>query len=87
MLQLSTKKISLKSDTKRGKYGRFSRLVLFFACLLPWLNGLLSWVLMDTSYSLSTTNKYWSQGAIHLMVRLASTGKEFDAKNSLRVEY
>ena len=27
MLQLSTKKISLKSDTERGKYARFSRLV------------------------------------------------------------
>ena len=32
MLQLSTKKISLKSDTERGKYARFSRLVPFFAC-------------------------------------------------------
>ena len=31
MLQLSTKKISLKSDTERGKYARFSRLVPFFA--------------------------------------------------------
>ena len=26
------KKISLKSDTERGKYARFSRLVPFFAC-------------------------------------------------------
>jgi hypothetical protein len=32
MLQLSTKKISLKSDTERGKYARFSRLVPFFVC-------------------------------------------------------
>ena len=27
-----SKKISLKSDTERGKYARFSRLVPFFAC-------------------------------------------------------
>ena len=32
MLQLSTKKISLKSDTERRKYARFSGLVPFFAC-------------------------------------------------------
>ena len=32
VLQLSTKKISLKLDTERGKYARFSRLVPFFAC-------------------------------------------------------
>ena len=32
MLQLSTKKFSLKSDTERGQYARFSRLVPFFAC-------------------------------------------------------
>ena len=51
------KKISLKSDTERGKYARFSRLVPFFACLLPWLNGLLSQVLTGTSYSSSTTPK------------------------------
>ena len=87
MLQLSNKNISLKSDTERGKYTLFSRLVPFFVCKLPWLNGLLSRVLIDTSYSSSTTNKCWSQGAIHLMVCLASTGKEFDAENSLRVEY
>ena len=30
MLQLSSKKISLKSDTERRKYARFSGLVLFF---------------------------------------------------------
>ena len=30
---------------------------------------------------------YRSQDAIHLMVCLASTGKEFDGENSLRVEY
>ena len=87
MLQLSTKNISLKSDTERGKYARFSRLVPFFACQLPRLNGLLIQVLMGTSYSSSTTNKCRSKGAIHLMVCLASTGKEFDAENSLRVEY
>ena len=87
MLQFSTEKISLKSDTERGKYARFSRLDPFFACELPWLNGLLSQVLMDTSYSSSTTKKCWSQGTIHLMVFLASTVKEFDAENSLRVEY
>ena len=44
MLQLSTKNISWKSETARGKYARFSRLVPFFACKLPRLNGLLSWV-------------------------------------------
>ena len=32
MLQLSTKKISLKSDTERRKYARFSGPVPFFAC-------------------------------------------------------
>ena len=32
MLQLSTKKISLKSDTERRKYARLSGLVPFFAC-------------------------------------------------------
>ena len=32
MLQLSTKKISLKSDTERRKYARFSGLVPFSAC-------------------------------------------------------
>jgi hypothetical protein len=32
MLQLSTKKFSLKSNTKRGKYALFSRLVPFFVC-------------------------------------------------------
>ena len=42
MLQFSTKKISLKSDTERRKYARFSGLVPFFACLLPRLSGLLS---------------------------------------------
>jgi len=57
MLQLSTKKISLKSDIKRGKYARFSRLVPFYACLFPRLNGLLSWVLTGTYYSSTTTNK------------------------------
>ena len=57
MLQLSTKKISLKSDTEHGKYARFSRLVPFFACLFPRLNGLLSRVLTGTSYSSSTTHK------------------------------
>ena len=46
MLQLSTKKMSSKSDIERGKYARFSILVPFFACLLPRLNGLLSQVLM-----------------------------------------
>src|SRR6185436_10364289 len=51
------KKISLKSDTERGKYARFSRLVPFFACYLPRLNGLLSQMLTGTSYSSSTTNK------------------------------
>ena len=45
MLQLSTKKISLKSFIERGKYARFSRLVPFFAYYLPRLNGLLSQVL------------------------------------------
>ena len=39
MLHLSTKKNSLKSDTERGKYTRFSRLFPFFACLLPRLNA------------------------------------------------
>ena len=87
MFQLSTKKISLKSDTERGKYARFSILDPFFACELPWLNGLLSQVLMGTSYSSPSTNKCTSYGAIHLMVCLGSTGKEFDAENSLRVEY
>ena len=87
MLQLSTKKNSLKSDTERGKYARFSGLIPFFACSLPRLNGLLSQELMGTSYPLSTTNKCMSYGAINLMVCLASTGKEFDAENSLRVEY
>ena len=87
MFQLSTKKISLKSDTERGKYARFSRLDPFFACELPWLNGLLRRVLTGTSYSSYTTNKCRSYGAIHLMVCLASTGKEFDAEHSLRVEY
>ena len=87
MLQLSTKKISLKSDTERRKYARFSGLVPFFACKLPRLSGLLSCMLTDTSYYSSTTNECWSQGAIHLIVCLASTGKEFDAENSLRVEY
>ena len=57
MLQLSTKKISLKSDTEHRKYARFSGLVLFFACLLPQLSGLLSRMLMGTSYSASTTDK------------------------------
>ena len=33
MLQLSTKKISLKSDTERRKYARFSGLVPFFDCI------------------------------------------------------
>ena len=33
MLEVSTKKISLKSDTERGKYARFSRLVPFFRVL------------------------------------------------------
>ena len=87
MLQLSTKNISLKSDIECGKYARFSRLVPFFACLLPGLNGLLRLILTDTSYSSSTTNKCWIQGANHIMVCLASIGKEFDAENSLRVEY
>ena len=32
MLQFSNKKFSLKSDTERRKYARFSGLVLFFAC-------------------------------------------------------
>ena len=32
MLQLSTKKISLKSDTERRKYARFRGLVPFFTC-------------------------------------------------------
>ena len=86
MLQLSTKKISLKSDTERRKYARFSGLVPFFACQLPRLSGLLSRMLTGTSYSSSTTNKCWSQCAIDHMVCLASTGKEFDAENSLRVE-
>ena len=57
MLQLSTKKISLKSDTEHGKYARFSRLVPFFACLFPRLNRLLSRVLTGTYYSSTTTNK------------------------------
>ena len=48
MLQLSTKKISLKSDTERRKYARFSGLVLFFACSLPQLSGLLSRMLTGT---------------------------------------
>ena len=39
MLQLSTKKMSSKSDIERGKYARFSILVPFFACLLPRLNA------------------------------------------------
>ena len=56
MLHLSTKKFSLKSGAERGKYTRFSRLVPFFACQLPRLNGLLIQVLMGTSYSSSTTN-------------------------------
>src|SRR6185436_11633567 len=42
MLQFSNKKISLKSDTERRKYARFSGLVPFFACYLPRLSGLLS---------------------------------------------
>ena len=33
MLHLSTKKISLKSDTERGKYARLSRLVPIFRVL------------------------------------------------------
>jgi hypothetical protein len=33
MVQLSNKKISLKSDIERGKYARFSRLVPFFRVL------------------------------------------------------
>ena len=60
MLQLSTKKNSLKSDTERGKYARFSRLVQtspIFRVLASTLNGLLSRMLMGTSYSTSTTNK------------------------------
>ena len=56
MLQLSTKKISLKSNTERRKYARFSGLVPFFACELPRLSGLLSRMLTGTSYSASTTN-------------------------------
>ena len=56
MHQLSTKKISLKSDTERIKYARFSGLVLFFSCKLPRLSGLLSRMLTGTSYSASTTN-------------------------------
>ena len=56
MLQLSTKKISLKSDTERRKYARFSGLVLFFACQLQRLSGLFSRMLTGTSYSASTTN-------------------------------
>ena len=60
MLQLSTKKISLKSDTERRKYARFSGLVPFFTCELPWLSGLLSRMLTDTPYSAYTTNKYRS---------------------------
>src|SRR6185437_14472618 len=86
MLQLSTKKISLKSDTEHRKYARFSRLVLFFACLLPQLSGLLSRMLTGSSYSASTTDECRSKDAMHLMVCLASIGKEFDAENSLRVE-
>ena len=57
MLQLSTKKISLKSDTERRKYARFSGLVPFYACYLPQLSGLLSWMLTGTSYSASTTDE------------------------------
>ena len=87
MLHLSTKKISLKSDTERSKYARFTGLVLFFACELPRLSGLLCRMLTGTSYSASTTNKCRRYDAIHLMVCLASTGKEFDAENSLQVEY
>ena len=45
MLQLSTKKISLKSDTEHRKYARFSGLVPFFACQLSRLSGLLSLML------------------------------------------
>ena len=40
MLQLSTKQISLKSDTERGKYARFSGLVTFFrvlASMVKWI--------------------------------------------------
>jgi hypothetical protein len=39
MLQLSTKKISLKSDIERGKYARFSRLVTFrvLASTVKWI--------------------------------------------------
>src|SRR6185437_14821385 len=80
MLQLSTKKISLKSDTERGKYARFSRLVPFFACKLPRLKGLLIRVLTGTSYSSSTTNKCRSYGAIHLILCLASTGRSSTLK-------
>jgi len=87
MLQRSTKKITLKSDTEREKYAYFTGLVPFFAFYLPRLNGLLSQVVMGTSYSSSTTNKCRSKGAIHLMVCLASTGKEFDSENSSRVKY
>ena len=87
MLQLSTKKISLKSDTEHRKYSRFSGLVPFFACYLPRLSGLLSRILTGTSYSASTTDECRSYDAMHLMVCLASTGNEFDAENSLRVEY
>ena len=57
MLQFSTKKNSLKLDTERRKYARFIGLVLFFACYLPWLSGLLNRMFMGTSYSTSTTNK------------------------------
>jgi hypothetical protein len=57
MLQLSTKKISLKSDIERGKYARFSILVPFFTCYLSRLNELLSRVLTGTSYSAFTMNK------------------------------
>src|SRR6185312_12414527 len=61
MLQLSTKKISLKPDTERRKYARFSGLVPFSACKLPRLSGLLSRMLTGTSYSTSTTNKCRSE--------------------------
>ena len=39
MLQVSTKKISLKSDTERRKYARFSGLVPFFvlASTVKWI--------------------------------------------------
>ena len=39
MRDLSTKNISLKSDTERRKYARFSGLVLFFvlASLVKWI--------------------------------------------------